>query len=159
MNDQSLREHLVSLLREGNAHLTFDDAVAGLPAKLRGARVAGSPHTAWRLVEHMRIAQWDIVEFSVNPKHVSPSFPDGYWPESDAPPDGRAWSRSLAGFRRDLRAMQKLVTDPATDLFARIPHGSGQTILREALLVADHNAYHLGQLVMLRRCLGAWTKA
>src|SRR5688572_12898742 len=117
MNEQSLRKHLVWLLREGNAHLTFDDAVAALPPKLRGARVASSPHTAWRLVEHMRIAQWDIVEFCVNPKHVSPSFPDGYWPESDAPPDGRAWSRSLAGFRRDLRAMLKLVSDPATDLF------------------------------------------
>jgi hypothetical protein len=155
-NDQSLREHLVYLLRGGGAHLNFDAAVADLPAKLRGARAAGTPHTPWRLVEHMRIAQWDILEFSRNPKHVSPSFPDGYWPEGDAPPSETAWDRSLAAFRSDLKAMQDLVTDPSTDLFAPIPHGEGQTILREALLVADHNAYHFGQLVMLRRVLGAW---
>jgi hypothetical protein len=104
----------------------------------------------------MRIAQWDILEFSRNPKHVSPSFPDGYWPEGDAPPTEAAWDRSLARFRSDLKEMQDLVANPSTDLFARIPHGEGQTILREALLVADHNAYHLGQLVMLRRVLGAW---
>jgi len=114
------------------------------------------PHTPWRLLEHLRIAQWDILEFSRNPKHVSPSFPDGYWPRSDAPPDAAAWDRSVAAFRADLKAMQDLVADPATDLFALLPHGEGQTILREALLVADHNAYHLGQLVMLRRALGAW---
>ena len=104
----------------------------------------------------MRIAQWDILEFSRNPKHVSPPFPDGYWPEGDAPPDAAAWDQCLTGFRADLQAMQDLVADPSTDLFARIPHGEGQTILREALLVADHNAYHLGQVVMLRRVLGAW---
>ena len=104
----------------------------------------------------MRIAQWDILEFSRNAKHVSPPFPDGYWPDEDAPPDAVAWDRCLAAFRADLQAMQDLVADPSTDLFAPIPHGDGQTILREALLVADHNAYHLGQLVMLRRMLGAW---
>jgi len=104
----------------------------------------------------MRIAQWDILEFSRNPKHVSPAFPAGYWPETDAPPDAKAWEQSVANFRADLLAMEKLVADSRTDLYARIPHGEGQTILREALLVADHNAYHLGQLVMLRRLLGAW---
>jgi uncharacterized damage-inducible protein DinB len=154
--DQALREHLLYLLRGGGAHLDFETAVADLPAELRGARGAGAPHTPWRLVEHMRIAQWDILEFSRNPKHVSPAFPDGYWPEGDAPPNAAAWDQSLAAFRADLQAMQDLVSDPSTDLFARIPHGEGQTILREALLVADHNAYHLGQLVMLRRALGAW---
>jgi hypothetical protein len=153
---KALREHLVELLRGGGAHLDFDSAVADLPAKLRGAKPPGQPHTPWRLLEHMRIAQWDILEFSRNPKHVSPPFPDGYWPRGDAPPDGKAWDRSVEAFRADLRAMQDLVADPATDLLARIPHGEGQTILREALLVADHNAYHLGQLVMLRRLLGAW---
>jgi hypothetical protein len=124
---------------------------------MRGARVDGVPHTPWRLLEHMRIAQWDILEFSRNAAHVSPPFPEGYWPAGDAPPDSAAWDQSVAVFRADLQAMQDLVADPTTDLFARIPHGEGQTILREALLVADHNAYHLGQLVMLRRCLGNWT--
>ena len=152
----ALREHLLYLLRGGGAHLDFEKAVAGLPAGLRGARPAGLPHTPWRLLEHMRICQWDILEFSRNPKHVSPTFPEGYWPQGDAPPDAAAWDRSVAAFRADLKAMQGLVADPATDLFARIPHGDGQTILREALLVADHNAYHLGQFVVVRRLLGAW---
>ncbi len=155
-HEQSLREHLLYLSGGGGAHLDFDAAVAALPAELRGSRAAGAPHTPWRLVEHMRIAQWDILEFSRNPKHVSPPFPDGYWPKGDGPPDAGAWDRSLAAFRADLQAMKDLVANPATDLFARIPHGDGQTILREALLVADHNAYHLGQLVLLRRVLGAW---
>src|SRR5438067_5461978 len=149
--DQALREHVLYLLDGGGAHLNFDAAVADLPAELRGARATGVPHTPWRLVEHMRIAQWDILEFSRNPKHVSPKFPEGYWPEGDGPVDAAAWDRSLAGFRADLQAMCDLLANPATDLFARIPHGDGQTILREALLVADHNAYHLGQLVLLRR--------
>jgi hypothetical protein len=154
--DQALREHLLYLLRGGGAHLNFDAAVAGLPPELRGARPPGVPHTPWRLLEHLRLAQWDILEFSRNPKHVSPDFPAGYWPAGDAPPDDAAWDRSVAAFRADLQAMQDLVADPKTDLFARIPHGDGQTILREALLVVDHNAYHLGQLVVVRRALGAW---
>ena len=156
--DKSLREHLLYLLRGGGAHLNFDAAVAGLPPELRGARIAGVPHTAWRLLEHLRIAQWDILEFSRNPKHVSPPFPEGYWPAGDAPPDPAAWDRCVAAFRADLQAMEALVADPATDLFTPIPHGDGQTVLREALLVADHNAYHLGQLVLLRRALGAWAE-
>jgi DinB family protein len=114
------------------------------------------PHTPWRLVEHLRIAQRDILEFTRNPRHVSPPWPEGYWPVGDAPPDDAAWNRSVAGFRADLQAMQDLVADPATDLFAPLPHGEGQTVLREALLVADHNAYHLGQMVVVRRLLGAW---
>ena len=154
--DQSLREHVLSLLRGGGAHLDFDAAIADLPAELRGARVAGVPHTPWRLLEHMRLAQWDILEFSRSPRHVSPPFPEGYWPAGDAPPDDGAWDRSVAAFRAELRAMQDLVADPATDLFTPLPHGEGQTVLREALLVADHNAYHLGQLVVVRRLLGAW---
>ena len=153
----ALREHLLYLLRGGGAHLDFEKAVAGLPAELRGAKVPGLPHTPWRLLEHMRIAQWDILEFSRNPKHVSPEFPDGYWPASDGPPDAAAWDQSVAAFRAGLKAMQDLVADPATDLLMPIPHGEGQTILREALLVADHNAYHLGQFVVVRRALGTWT--
>ena len=154
-NASSLRKHLIWLLREGHAHAGFDAAIAGLPAKARGAKVKGVPYTAWEILEHLRIAQWDILEFSRDPKHVSPEFPSGYWPKSKAPPRG-AWEKSVRAFRSDLRAMERLVADPATDLFARIAHGEGQTILREALLVADHNAYHLGQLVMLRRMLGEW---
>ncbi|HWU41565.1 MAG TPA: DinB family protein [Candidatus Acidoferrum sp.] len=156
MNDQSLRKHLLELLRGGSAHLQFDAAIAELPAKLRGVKPAGLDFTAWRLLEHMRLAQWDILEFSRNAKHVSPEFPAGYWPQGDAPRNDAAWKKSVAGFRADLKATQRLVEDPATDLFTRIPWGDGQTILREALLIADHNAYHLGQLVLLRRLLGAW---
>jgi hypothetical protein len=153
---RSLREHLLYLLDGGGAHLHFDKAIDGIPPQLRGKKVPGVPHTPWRLLEHMRIAQWDILEFSRNEKHVSPAFPDGYWPEGDAPPNDKAWDHSVKSFKADLEAMKRLVRDPATDLFARIPHGDGQTILREALLVADHNAYHLGQLVVVRRVLGCW---
>ena len=156
MKDDVLREHLLYLLKGSGAHLSFEDAIADLPEDSRGAHVEGVPHTPWRLLEHMRIAQWDILEFSRDPKHVSPKFPDGYWPDSDIPPSTNAWDESVEAFRADLKAMQDLVANPATDLFAPIPHGDGQTILREALLVADHNAYHLGQLVVLRHCLGAW---
>lgn len=156
IEDKSLRQHLVNLLRSNQAHLDFDAVIRGLPARLRGVKPKGLPYTAWRLLEHMRIAQRDILEFSRNPKHVSPGFPEGYWPASDAPPSSAAWEKSAKQFRADLASMEALVENPSTDLFARIPHGEGQTILREALLVADHNAYHLGQLLMLRRLLGAW---
>jgi uncharacterized damage-inducible protein DinB len=151
-----LREHLLSLLKGGGAHLNFDKAIADLPAELRGAKPPGVPHTPWRLLEHLRIAQRDILEFTRNPRHVSPPWPEGYWPDGDAPPDDGAWDRSVAAFRAGLRAIQDLVADPAMDLFTPLPHGEGQTALREALLIADHNAYHLGQLVVVRRLLGAW---
>ena len=156
MNDKSLREHLLYLLRGGGAHLDFEAVVGGLPSELRGVKLPNIPYTAWQLLEHLRIAQSDILEFSRNPKHVSPEFPKGYWPESAGPPDADAWDRSVDAFRADLSAMQSMVEQSTTDLFAKIPHGEGQTILRETLLVADHNAYHLGQLVLLRRALEAW---
>jgi hypothetical protein len=156
-NTESLRKHVLYLLGERGAHLDFDQAIAGLPESLRGARASGVPHTPWRLLEHLRIAQWDILEFCRNAGHVSPDFPSGYWPTGDAPPDDGAWNRSADAFRADLKMMRDLVSDPTTDLFAPIPHGEGQTILREALLVADHNAYHLGQLVVVRRALGTWS--
>jgi hypothetical protein len=152
--NKSLREHLLWLLGEGNAHLTFEQAIEGIPVELRGAMPDGISHTPWRLLEHMRICQWDILEFSRNDQHVSPDFPDGYWPATDGPPDDAAWDHCVAAFQADRQAMMDLVADPATDLFAPLAHGDGQTILREALLVADHNAYHLGQLVMVRRALG-----
>jgi len=154
-NTKALRKQLMWLLGGGHAHADFENTIRGLPAKARGAKVKGVPYTAWELLEHMRLAQWDILEFSRDAKHVSPEFPAGYWPKTKAPPPG-AWEKSVRAFRRDLKAMERLVANPKTDLFARIPHGQGQTVLREALLVADHNAYHLGQLVMLRRLLGAW---
>jgi hypothetical protein len=155
-HDQVLRRHLIELLKGGNAHVKFEETVKELPESLRGKKPPGQPHTAWRLLEHMRIAQWDILEFSRDSKHVSPEFPDDYWPKGDAPPSAAAWERSIKQFRADLKAMEDLVADPKTDLYARIPWGDGQTVLREALLVADHNAYHLGELVMIRRLLGAW---
>lgn len=148
-----LREHLLELLAGGSAHLGFADAVKGVAPHMRGSKPAGSPHSAWQLLEHLRLAQNDILEFSRNPKHVSPKWPDEYWPQSGAPPDAKAWNESVRSFEADLDAMRALVTDAKNDLFARIPHGQGQTLLREALLVADHNAYHLGQLILLRRML------
>ncbi len=152
--DQSLREHLLYLLKSGGAHASFDDAMGDWPVQLAGVKVANFPHTAWMLLEHMRLAQWDILEFSRNSKHVSPKWPEGYWPASEAPPNEKVWPASMAAFRKDLQAMERLVSDRKVDLYARIPWGDGQTVLREALLVADHNAYHLGQLVMLRKSIG-----
>jgi hypothetical protein len=151
-----LREQLANLLRARDAHVDFEKAIAGLPASLRGAKHANLPFTPWQLLEHMRIACWDILEFSRDARHVSPDWPEGYWPKSDAPPGPAAWEASVKEFQRDMAGMEALVKDPKTNLFARIPHGTGQTILREAMLVADHNSYHVGQLVMLRRLLGAW---
>jgi hypothetical protein len=154
-----LREHLLAMLRGGHAHMVFRDAIADWPAKLRGVKPPGQPFTPWRIVEHMRITQWDIVEFTKSAAHVSPDFPDGYWPPDDAPPDAGAWDTSLAQIERDAREMERLVGDSTSDLFARIPHGTGQTLLREALVLASHTSYHLGQLILLRRLLGAWRES
>ncbi|HEY7335259.1 MAG TPA: DinB family protein [Bryobacteraceae bacterium] len=154
--DRSLREHLLFLLHGGGAHANFEGAIKGLSAGLRGKRPKGAEHSPWEILEHMRLAQSDILEFSRDPKHVSPAWPEGYWPKTSAPPSAAAWTRSVKAFQSDLEAMCALVSDKSTDLFARIPHGDGQTILREALLTADHNAYHLGELVLVRRLLGDW---
>src|SRR4051812_10523057 len=153
--DAPLRQHLLDLLNGANAHAAFNDAIEDFPADLRGNRPNGSPHSPWELLEHMRIAQWDILEFSRDPNHKSPKFPDGYWPQTPEPPDPKAWDRTVQSFRQDLQTLSSLIADESTDLYAQIPHGEGQTILREALLTADHNAYHLGQLMLLRRTLGA----
>jgi hypothetical protein len=152
----ALRQHLLDLLRGRNAHADFDAVMADFPSRLRGVKPPGAPYTGWQLLEHMRIAQSDILEFSRNAKHKSPPWPEGYWPKTEAPPSAASWNNSLRSFRADLKAMAKLIADKKTDLFARIPHGSGQTILREALLIGDHNSYHLGQILLLRRLLGAW---
>jgi hypothetical protein len=151
-----LRAELDRVLSGKGAHVDFEQAIAGLPPELRGAKPHGSPHSAWELVEHMSIAQWDMLEFSRDAKHVSPAWPEGYWPKTAAPPNSGAWDRSVASFRRDLAAMRKLVADPESDLFTPFAHGDGQTLLREALQLADHNAYHVGELVSLRKVLGVW---
>ena len=155
MNDP-VREQIIKLLQGGQAHLTLDDVLKNFPQNLRGVKPAGAPHSAWQLLEHLRIAQWDILEFSRNAKHVSPKWPEGYWPATDRSPTDAAWKKSISAIKRDLRAMQRLVENPRTDLYSKIPHGTGQNILREALLIADHNAYHIGQLMLVRRLLGAW---
>jgi hypothetical protein len=155
-SDKVLRKHLVDLLQGGNAHVKFDDVIENFPPELRGQRPANLPHSAWMLLEHMRIAQWDILEFSRDRKHKSPAWPKGYWPVTDDPPSEAQWNAGIKQFRSDLKEMEDLVKNPKTDLFAKIPWGDGQTILREALLVADHNAYHLGQILYVRRLLGAW---
>jgi len=153
-----VRDQVISLLRGGNAHVTFEEAVERIPPKLRGVKPEGAEHTAWQLLEHMRIAQSDILEFSRNPKHVSPGWPEGYWPKTAKPPSDAAWKKSIAAIKKDRDAMVKLINNPKTDLYEKISHGTGQNILREALLIADHNAYHLGQLVLLERLLGAWER-
>ena len=156
-NDKALREHLLKLLEGKGAHVDFDTAVKKASVAARGKRPKGAAHSPWEILEHMRIAQSDILEFSRDAKHVSPEWPSGYWPKSAAPPNRTAWNKSVSAFRADHAAMCALVADESTDLDAPIPHGDGQTILREALLVADHNAYHVGALVTTLQLLGAWT--
>lgn len=154
--DKALRGHLVELLKGGHAHADFETAIKGLPPNLRGKAPKGAEHSPWQLLEHMRIAQWDILEFIRKPDHVSPKFPEGYWPKSQTPPNKSEWDKSAKAFRNDHKALIKLVENDSTDLPAKIPHGDGQTVLREVLLAADHTAYHLGALIFLRRLLGAW---
>jgi hypothetical protein len=149
----SLRKHLADLLRMKGAHLDLAAAVSGFPAALRGVKPPGAPHTAWQLLEHMRLAQQDILDFSRNPKYKEKKFPDDYWPAAETPPSDQAWDQSVAQFQNDLKEFQDLIADTRLDLLVKIPHGSGQTLLREALVVADHNSYHLGQLMFLRKTL------
>ena len=149
--DNSLQKHLLYLLSGGGAHLSFDDFISSFPADLCNSQVEGLPYTPWQVLEHMRIAQWDIVEFSRDSNHVSPKFPKGYWPKPDELGTPTLWQQTTDAFRKDLQKMEALVEDPSTDLFAPIAHGDGQTILREALLIADHNAYHLGALAVMAR--------
>ena len=153
---QALRDELVRLLSGEGAHADFEAAVRDFPSELRSAKPAGVPHSAWELLEHLRLAQWDMLEFSRNQKHESPDWPSGYWPSQPAPPDESAWERSVAQFRSDREAMKKLVSDPKSDLFTPFAHGDGQSLLREAMQMADHNAYHVGELIFLRRMLGSW---
>ena len=153
---KSLRKHLVYLLTKSGAHATVEEALKDVPAAARGKKPEGAAHSLWDLLEHMRIAQWDILQFCRDAKHVSPKFPKGYWPKTPAPPNAKAWDKSVKDFLADRDAVCKLIEKKSTDLFAEIPHGEGQTILREALLVADHNAYTVGEIVITRRLLGVW---
>jgi hypothetical protein len=155
-NDKALREHVVNLLMKAEAHAEFETAVEDLPEELRGEKPKGAEHSPWQVLEHLRIAQWDLIEYGVNPKHESPEFPAGYWPKDPAPPNGAAWDKSVEGFRKDRERLCALVMDEKTDLLAKIPYAGGHTLLRQALVTADHNAYHVGELVLLRRMLGAW---
>lgn len=152
-NDGLLRDHLLYLLRVGGAHIRFDDFIAAFPIDLINREIEGLPYTPWQVLEHMRIAQWDILEFCRDANHISPEFPAGYWPRADVAADAAMWEKTVQSFRSDLKEFENLMNDPALDLFAQIPHGDGQTILREALLVADHNAYHLGTLAVMKRLL------
>jgi hypothetical protein len=155
-DEPALREHLRKLLDWQDAHVGFDKAVADIPAKLRGEKPAQLPYSAWQLIEHLRITQHDILDFCRNPKYEELHWPDDYWPASPAPRSAAAWDTSLRRYRQDRKALQQLAMDPRLDLTARIPHGNGQTYLREILLTADHAAYHIGELVLLRRLLGIW---
>lgn len=152
----SLRSHLAKSLRWDSAHLSFDDVITGIPTEFYGAVPERMPYSLWQLLEHMRIAQHDILEFCTNPRYRQPSWPDEYWPDEAAPPDARSWADAVVSFRNDLKAMISLVENEEIDLLQPIPHGEGQTIVREALLLADHNSYHLGQMVTVRRLLGIW---
>ena len=154
--DDPLRDQLAGLLAWEDAHVSFDAAVANLPAKLRGARPAELPYSPWQLVEHLRRTQHDILDFCRKPDYRQPAWPDDYWPTPDAPPPAGGWNESVHGFQRDREALQTLARDPAIDLLATIPHGEGQTYLRELLLAADHAAYHIGELIVVRRLLGSW---
>jgi|SRR5205085_3719312 len=155
-DDSSLRKHVLELLEGGHAHASFDTVVKDFPAEMRGKVPQNLPHSAWMLLEHLRLAQWDILDFSINPQYKTMKWPDDYWPKTPAPPNASAWEKSVKSFRDDLSAVKKLVSDPKNYLFKKIPWGEGQTILREALLVSNHNSHHLGQLIDVRRTLGIW---
>ncbi|MGA2106272.1 MAG: DinB family protein [Syntrophorhabdales bacterium] len=153
MDDKAVREELLGLLQGGNAHMSFDTAVSGFPMEEINRQVPNGTYKVWHLLEHMRIAQWDILEFVRNPHHVSPPFPDGYWPKPDESATPAKWSKAVKGFQSDLKAVVELVRNPKTDLFGPIPHAKEYTVIREMLLVADHNAYHVGEFVSIRRVL------
>jgi hypothetical protein len=157
-NDTAIRENLIWLLEGGHAHAKFDEVVAGFPSDRAGIRPDGASHSAWEVLEHMRIAQNDILRFSLSADYVSPNWPEGYWPAAAAPEAEGGWSQSVQDFRKDLAEFINLIRDPARDLYKKFPWGTGQTLLREALLIADHNSYHLGELVLVRRLLGIWSR-
>ncbi len=151
--EKALREQLLHAMLGDESHIDFDSALSDLTAELGGVKPHSAPHTAWQLLEHMRIAQHDILEFSRNPNHKSPTWPEGYWPKTEAPPTQHAWEASVASFKKEAKEMDDLIMDATNDIFKPIEGGSGQTLLREALVLAAHNSYHLGQLVFLKKTL------
>ena len=151
--EEILRNHL---LCGGNAHMGFDNAVKEFPMEHINTRPPNVPYTPWHLLEHIRLAQWDILEFTRDPDHVSPPWPEGYWPSPDEEADAAMWQKTLQDFRADLASLQEMVEDPNTDLESDLPHAPGYTVLREILLVADHNAYHIGEFAILRQVMGTW---
>jgi DinB family protein len=156
-HDEVLRNHLLALLDGGNAHMTLEDVVADFPSEHINTFPPNVSYTFWHLLEHLRITQWDILEYVRDPQYVSPKWPEEYWPTRQATADRAAWNKTIKSFQDDLRAVHNLVTDPQTDLYSAIPHGyGGHTILREVLLVADHNAYHIGEFGILRQITGTW---
>ena len=156
-DDRTLREQLISLLDGGHAHISFEEFVRDFPVEKCGDRIEGLPYTAWQVLEHMRVAQWDILEFSRDASHVSPQWPKGYWPDDEQTGSPELWNETVEKFLADLEEFEDFVRDPATDLFAKIPHGTGQTVLREALVLADHNSNHLGVLIAMHRIITAGT--
>ena len=155
--DKVVRDQLLSFLRGGNAHLTFDQAVADYPPDHINGHPPNISYTPWHLLEHIRIAQWDILEFIRNPDHVSPGWPEGYWPPAGEKADETKWGKTITDFHADLQALQDMVQEPATDLCAPIPHAREYTVFREILLVADHNAYHIGEFAVLRQVMDIWS--
>jgi len=155
-SDIQVRDQLRALLQGGNAHMTFDEAVANFPREQMNTKLPHFPYTPWHLLEHVRIAQWDILEFIRNPQYVSPSWPEGYWPAEGAQADEAAWEKTLTSFRADLQSLLEMVADPTVNLYTPIPHGNGQNVFREILVVADHNAYHIGEFATLREVMGTW---
>jgi hypothetical protein len=151
--NKMLREQLLHAMRGDESHIDFESVINDLSPELGGVKPEGAPHTAWQLLEHMRIAQYDLLEFSRDPNHKSPKWPEGYWPKTEAPPNRQAWDASIATFRKEAQAMEDLIQDPNLDLFESIEGGTGQTLLREALVAAAHNSYHLGQLMYLKKIL------
>ncbi len=156
--DKALREHVLYLLDPGGAHIGFRQAIENFPFELAGKRVPNLAHTTWSLVYHLWFCQWDILDFSINPNYEYHSYPTAYWPKEDAPPDEEKWNQTIESIHRDLESMKSLVADESNDLFEPFAWGNGQTLLREALLVADHNSYHIGQIVDIRMLLGVPAK-
>lgn len=155
-DESSLREHLVKLLEWGDAHVDFNHSIDGIPSGLQGVRPEGLPYSAWELLEHLRLTQSDILNFCRNPNYQAPKWPDQYWPQSTMPPRAESWQESVDSYLADRLEMQKLAADASLNLLAKIPHGEGQTLLREVLLLSDHNAYHVGEIIAVRRALGIW---
>src|SRR5579863_2947119 len=151
-----MRRQLLNYIQDRHAHASFDEAIKAFPVKLINAKPEKIPYTFWALLEHIRISQNDILDFIQNPDYQDKDWPKDYWPSKKAKANKKIWDKTIAGYKKDLKALEKMFGNPKTDLLAKIPHGQGQTIFREALLVIDHNAYHIGEFILMRRALNIW---